>query len=78
MCDRIRWETDELNTKRVTKYNVCLISVSWIFSVVVGFWMEMEYLNDPSWDFDDEHENIFRIVKYIWFFLQCKSLLECI
>jgi hypothetical protein len=31
----------------------------------------MEYLHDPSFDFDDEHERLFRIVQFIWYAMQC-------
>ena len=45
----------------------------WILFVGTFFYLDIQYLNDPGWDLNDEHKGIFILMILLWVLVICKK-----
>lgn len=61
--ERIYIENNEVQSKTLTRTKLIYILLLWIFSIAAYAILNREYLQDPSFDFNDEHSDAFNGLK---------------
>jgi len=66
---RIYRDNNQVHTKALSWPKLVYIALLWLFSVVAYCILSREYLNDPSFDFNDEYDTAFTAFKVIMIIL---------